>query len=215
MLAVQGTSHEVISTLLSRVSCLPPLEIASVNGPSGVTVSGPISGLTALETLLTEEQPGLRVSKLNVSHAFHSSAMDAALPALHEACGAIAFSPPNKARFISLVTGAALTSAPEAEHWVHNVRNTVQLYDGLCEMARDGRPRVLIEIGPDAILTPLARRALLPSSDETGEGKGNASVKGLIASMSKRRREDENLGLAEAMAAAYDAGVTLDFQVCL
>jgi acyl transferase domain-containing protein len=139
--------------------------------------------------------------------------MDAALPALHEACGAIAFSPPNKARFISLVTGAELTSAPEAEHWVHNVRKTVQLYDGLCELERDGRPRVLIEIGPDAILTPLARRALLPSSDEIGEGKGSTAVKGLISSMSKRRREDENLGLAEAMAAAYDAGVTLDFQV--
>lgn len=216
MLAVQGASHDVITTLLARVSCLPPLEIASVNGPRGVTVSGPINGLTALETLLSEEEPGLRVSKLNVSHAFHSSAMDAALPALHEACGAIAFSPPKKARFISLVTGAELTSAPEAEHWVHNVRKTVQLYDGLCEMARDGRPRVLIEIGPDAILTPLARRALLPSSEEIGEeGKGNASVKGLIASMSKRRREDENLGLAEAMAAAYDAGVALDFQVCL
>lgn len=213
MLAVQGASHESIRTMLSRVSCLPALEIASVNGPSGVTVSGPISGLADLERLLTEEQPGLRVSKLGVSHAFHSAAMDGALPTLHEACATLAFSSPQKARFISLVTGAELTTPPEAEHWVHNVRHTVQLYDGLCEIARDGRPRVLIEIGPDAVLTPLARRALLPSSEDAGAGPMNACVRGLVASMSKRRREDENLGLAEAMAAAYDAGVTLDFQV--
>jgi acyl transferase domain-containing protein len=135
--------------------------------------------------------------------------MDGALPALREACGALEVSPPKKAKLVSLVTGEEMKTAPGPEHWVRNVRQTVQFYDGLRVITQQGssEPRVLIEIGPEAVLTAMAHRALSTSSSDDGHVD-------LVASMTKNRREDESLGLTEAMAAAYAAGLMLNFQVC-
>ena len=92
-----------------------------------------------------------------------------------------------------------MTEAPGPEHWADHVRKPVLFLQGMQQLLADGRPRVFIELGPDAALTAMAKRIV---------NAGDAHV-ALVPSMTQAMRGDENLRLAEAFGAAYVAGVNL------
>ena len=181
------------------------VEIAAVNGAACVTVAGGFAGLEAVERALKERD--VRFKRLDVARAFHSSLMDPALPALREIAAQVTVRPPKASpRLISLLTGEAMTEAPGPEHWAEHVRRPVLFLQGMQQLLADGRPRVFIELGPDAALTAMAKRIVPPPPPTTRD----AHV-ALVPSMTQARREDENLRMAEALGAAYVAGVNLKF----
>ncbi|WP_217168889.1 acyltransferase domain-containing protein, partial [Streptomyces sp. AC512_CC834] len=79
MLAVEATEAEVLPVLSDGVG------IAAVNGPTSVVVSGTEAGVDTVAEHFTTL--GRRVSRLRVSHAFHSLLME---PMLEEFRGVVA-----------------------------------------------------------------------------------------------------------------------------
>eukprot|EP00624_Nannochloropsis_granulata_P005483 evm.model.NODE_390_length_22818_cov_35.022045.3 len=177
------------------------LEIAAVNGDNCVTIAGSFGGLDAMQEHLKDKD--IRFKRLDVARAFHTSHMESALPSMLEIVKEINVKAPKSTpKLVSLLSGGLMTEAPGLEHWADHVRKPVLFLQGMRSLLKDGRPRVFIELGPDAALTAMAKR-IVPARDP------NVA---LIPSMTKARREDENLRLAEAFGKAYVAGVNLKFK---
>ncbi|HEX4700854.1 MAG TPA: type I polyketide synthase, partial [Pseudonocardiaceae bacterium] len=135
MLAIQATEAEVLPLLDDLVS------IAAVNGPAAVVVSGAAASVEAIERHFA----GRRTRRLTVSHAFHSPLMDPMLDEFAAVVAGLEFAPPR----IPIVSTGRVDSP---DYWVRHVRDTVRFADGLRSLAGVTR---FVEIGPDAVLTPL------------------------------------------------------------
>ncbi len=125
----------------------------------------------------------LTTKRLRVSHAFHSSLMDGALPAFRLAFEGLKLAPPQR-EFYSCVTGAPITAeqATSPDYWCQQLRSPVRFADAVRHALGAG-PALFVEIGPGQALTALTRGLL--------EGRGRA-----VASMSspgRTREEPEQL----------------------
>ncbi|MFJ8650636.1 type I polyketide synthase [Streptomyces sp. NPDC093546] len=121
------------------------VDLAAVNGPASVTVSGDVGAIAVLEECLRSE--GVRVKRLTVSHAFHSRLME---PMLAE-FAAVAKSLTYHAPTVPVVTTAPGDLATP-EYWVGQIREPVRFADAVFSLAD---VRVFLELGPDATLSAL------------------------------------------------------------
>ncbi|UFQ99993.1 SDR family NAD(P)-dependent oxidoreductase [Streptomyces sp. Go40/10] len=143
MVAVEVAEHEL--------ALGEGVELAAVNGPSSVVLSG------EEEAVLAEAArwPDRRSKRLSVSHAFHSRRMDPVLEDFRRVLESVTFRVPSLA-FVSTVTGGVVTDEVcEPGYWVRNVRETVRFADAV-DAVRAAGADALVEIGPDATLAPLA-----------------------------------------------------------
>ena len=166
------------------------LSLAADNGAHQV-VSGPAEAVAALVEELAAA--GIRAERLQTSHAFHSALMDPALPQIERAVDhAAALDVP----LVSNLTGQPLDGAPDGDHWRRQAREPVQFATAvrtLAELDVD----VLIEIGPHAVLGPMAALAW-PDAD------GPAAV------ASQRRNGSGDF--VRAVGRVYEAGLDLSFE---
>ncbi|MER6961806.1 SDR family NAD(P)-dependent oxidoreductase, partial [Streptomyces sp. NPDC000618] len=155
MLAVAVGEEEVRAALAEYDGAV---DLAAVNGPSAVVLSGDSGPLLALADRFTAE--GRKTRRLRTSHAFHSAHMDGMLDRFREAAAGVAASP-ARIPVISNVTGAPATDDElgSADYWVRHVRATVRFADGVAALA-DAGATALIELGPDGVLTALAQDTL-------------------------------------------------------
>ncbi|MCS0639815.1 type I polyketide synthase [Streptomyces sp. LP05-1] len=189
MIAVEGEEDEVLRSLAGHEDTLA---LAAVNGPRSVVVSGDADA--AEEVAAHWRAQGRRTRRLTVSHAFHSPHMDAVLDEFREVAAGLRFSRPE-VPIVSTVTGRPATEAEltSPDYWAGQIRATVRFHDAARELARQGAT-VLVEIGPDAVLTALAQGAL---EDVTA-----------VALLRAGRPEPETL--AQGLARAHAAGAPLD-----
>ncbi|MER5281346.1 type I polyketide synthase [Streptomyces sp. NPDC002809] len=190
MVAVAASEDEVAPLLGEGVA------LAAVNGPSAVVVSG-----AEKETLAVAEHfaaLGRRTKRLAVSHAFHSPLMEPMLDAFRDVAARMTYHAP-RLPVVSNVTGrqAGPDELTSADYWVRHVREAVRFRDGVRTLHAEG-VRVLIEIGPDAALTPMAADCLTPG-DET------------LCVPVLRRARDEVRTLITAVAQAHAHGSTVDW----
>ncbi|WP_239655954.1 acyltransferase domain-containing protein, partial [Streptomyces sp. M10] len=124
MAAVEATCAEVLPHLTGELS------IAAVNGPSSVVVSGSEASVETVAEVFREL--GRRVSRLRVSHAFHSPLMEPMLHAFREVVEGLSFAAP-RIPLVSNVTGtlAEAGQVEEPEYWVAHVREAVRFDDGV------------------------------------------------------------------------------------
>nr|WP_062990509.1 type I polyketide synthase [Nocardia anaemiae] len=150
MLAVAASASEVLSLLPSGV------EIAAVNGPAAVVLSGDADRLatTAAECARRD----WKTSRLAVSHAFHSAAMDPILDEFTAVIADIAVGP-RRLPVVSTMTG---DFAPEdfgtPRYWRRQLRQPVLFADSVATAAADGAVR-FVEVGPGAALTAMIAAA--------------------------------------------------------
>ncbi|KJS52320.1 hypothetical protein VM98_32200, partial [Streptomyces rubellomurinus subsp. indigoferus] len=97
---------------------------------------------------------------------------------------------------VSNVTGA-LVEAFDAEYWVRHVRQAVRFADGVTTLWGLGVRRFL-ELGPDAVLTAMARQCV-------GENADAAFTAAL------RAKQDDRETFAGFLGQAYAAGVAVDW----
>lgn len=191
MLAVQV--DEARARTLMR-ECGETLSLAAVNGPEQCVLAGSADAIAELQARLA--QAGIPAVRLETSHAFHSSSMDAALPDFAAQLGKITLRAPRR-RFISNVTGDWISDADAVDpaYWTRHLRQTVRFGDGLGALRREGID-LLLEVGPGNALQKLARAAGWPAA-------------GLAALGLHRHAPQQAQGLDDVVAGLWSSGATI------
>jgi acyl transferase domain-containing protein/NADPH:quinone reductase-like Zn-dependent oxidoreductase/acyl carrier protein len=127
----------------------PGLEIAAINSPKNVTISGPADSIANFARFARKARVAVR--KLDLAYPFHSAVLAQLHDPLLAALGTVV-STPGSAEFISTVTGAVEAGEGlDALYWWRNVREPVRFRAAIETAARAGAT-LFIEIGPRPIL---------------------------------------------------------------
>ncbi|MFD3554436.1 type I polyketide synthase [Streptomyces goshikiensis] len=155
MAAVAAGEDEVAAHLAQAGRAV---EIAAVNGPDAVVVSGDEDAVR--ETVAYFRDRGRATAPLRVSHAFHSVHMEPMLAEFAEVVRGLSFTDPSLA-LVTAVAGRAATDEElrTPEFWVDHVRRPVRFADSLAHLRARGAAH-FVEVGPDGVLTGLARTCL-------------------------------------------------------
>ncbi|WP_189269860.1 acyltransferase domain-containing protein, partial [Streptomyces fuscichromogenes] len=170
------------------------LDLAAVNGPSAVVVSGDADAVEEIAGRFRTD--GVRVKALTVSHAFHSAHMDEVLAEFTRTITALTFNPPA-IPVVSNVTGRIATAQELTDpgYWARHIRGTVRFHDGLSTLAAQD-VTTFLELGPDPVLTAMVNNAL--EQDE------------FTAAAALQKGRDEERSLLSALAAAWANGAPVD-----
>ncbi|MFF0520950.1 SDR family NAD(P)-dependent oxidoreductase [Actinomadura nitritigenes] len=127
------------------------LEVAAVNGPGSVVVAGEPDALDDL--ILRAEAEGVRVRRIPVDYASHTShveAIEAELAGLLDGLAPRA----SKVPFFSTVEGRWLdTTELDGGYWYRNLRRQVRFADAVQALAGDGF-RTFVEVSAHPVLVP-------------------------------------------------------------
>ncbi|MEU5998102.1 type I polyketide synthase, partial [Streptomyces sp. NPDC047197] len=187
MVAVQASEAEMAPDLSETVG------IAAVNGPNSVVISGVAADVQAVGERWREA--GRKVSRLKVSHAFHSPLMDPMLDAFRRVLEEVSYEAPS-IPIVSTLTGR-LASAEElgsAEYWVRHVRECVRFHDAVVALREQG-VEVFVEVGPGGTLSAL----------------GLGSVPEAVFLPALRADRPEESALVTTVAALYARGGMVDW----
>ncbi len=148
-MAAVGLPEVKVREVIREAGLEARVEVAGINSPGNVTLSGPLAALEALGAAL--EAGGTFFRMLDLDHAFHSQAMEPIQSRVRESLAGLR--PENgPGRFFSTVTGTELAGDRlDAAYWWDNIRQPVRFDDAIVAMAEAGC-RVFVEIGPHAIL---------------------------------------------------------------
>ncbi|WP_432045126.1 SDR family NAD(P)-dependent oxidoreductase [Streptomyces asiaticus] len=188
MAAIEASEEEIVSDLG------PGVELAAVNGPSAVVISG-----DAAEVDRVREQwrsAGRKTSRLRVSHAFHSAHLDGMLDEFRTVAEGIGYRAPA-VPLVSNLTGKVASDEElcSPEYWVRHVRGCVRFADGVRSAEADGVTAIL-ELGPDSTAAGMAE-------DSVSDPGSTVVVSAL------RRQRDEVSALTGALAELSVRGVTV------
>jgi acyl transferase domain-containing protein/acyl carrier protein len=189
MVAIEAGEEEVAEYLAAKEG----LSIAAVNDPGSVVVSG--EEKTALEAAAAFEERGRRVSRLRVSHAFHSHRMEPIVGELAAVAAELELSDP-RIPVVSDVTGELLDPelAASPDYWARQAREPVRFLDAVRTLAGRGVSRFL-ELGPDAVLSAMVDGCL----------DGESATQALALVRDERPEAETLLGaLSEAHAGGVD-----------
>ena len=147
MAAANLSRHDAEALILG--SGLPGLEIAAVNSPGSVTISGPADSVQAFSRIARTQRVAIRV--LDLAYPFHSSLLEPLRLPLLASLDRVA-AQASAIPFISTVTGDVLAgTALDGVYWWRNVREPVRFRDAVEAAGRQGAT-VFVEIGARPIL---------------------------------------------------------------
>ena len=187
MVAVEGTAEEVAAHDPQGT-----VDVAAVNGPRSVVVSGEEAAVLAVAAKFTEA--GRRTTRLRVSHAFHSRLMEPMLAEFRAIAASLTYSQPTLTVISSVTGGEVFAELTDPEYWVRNVRQPVRFADAVRALTAEGINR-FFEVGPDAPLT-----AVVPQSADDA-----------VAIPAQRRDVPEDTALITALATLHVRGVAPDW----
>ncbi len=131
------------------------LAVAAVNAPDQVVLSGAADALAAVVAAL--RQDGIACRDLPVSHAFHSPLMEPMLAEFAAVAATVTFHPPTLPVITNRTGTMAGADLCDPASWVRHVRDPVRFADGVASL-RDLGCRLVLELGPDPVLSGLVRR---------------------------------------------------------
>ncbi|MDV9202458.1 acyltransferase domain-containing protein, partial [Streptomyces sp. Wh19] len=212
MAAVAADADEVAAHL-AESGCAA--EIAAVNGPASVVVSGDEAAVEEVAAYFRER--GRSATRLRVGHAFHSARMEPALADFANVVRSLSFAAP-RLPLITAVRGRAATDEElcTPEFWVDHVRRPVRFADSVAYLGDRGAAHY-IELGPDGVLTGLVRDCLAPSGPapadpDTGETSGGSRGPAPLVMPTLRRTRPEADALLDTLAALHAHGAPVDWQ---
>ena len=192
MVAVAASEDAVAGLLCDGV------ELAAVNGPEAVVLSGEEDAVLAVAERLREQ--GHKTKRLAVSHAFHSSRMEPMLADFAAELAGVTWQQP-RIPVVSNVTGrlAAPGELADPRYWAEHVRRPVRFADGVAAAVEHGVAQ-FVELGPGAALTAMVEEA--SGADAT-----------CVAALRDDRSEEA--ALLASVAALFVHGATVDWNPLL
>jgi acyl transferase domain-containing protein/NADPH:quinone reductase-like Zn-dependent oxidoreductase/acyl carrier protein len=178
------------------------IALAAKNAPEICVLSGAVADMDVFLKSLRED--GIRHTRLETSHAFHSWMMDPVLSAFEEMLEHIPLNPPS-IMILSNVTGKPLTDAQATDpgYWSRHIRHTVEFsssVDHLLSSQTTPHSTLFLEIGPGRGLSDLVRRH---DDDAT-------TITTLITNSAEAGKNEARLAL-EAAARLWSLGVELEW----
>lgn len=196
MAGVRADPAEVASRLIDGA------EIAAVNSPRNVVLSGTAEAVAAV--VAGFEADGRQVTRLRVSHAFHSALMEPILGHFADVARDLTYCAPT-IPIVSTVTGepADPSLLCDPGYWVAQIRKPVRYADSVAALVARG-VRTFIEIGPAEALSVLGAECV-----QDTEAIAFVSAQRSISAQRGTRAEVECL--VEAVARAHTRGVGVDW----
>ncbi|SCL26496.1 Acyl transferase domain-containing protein [Micromonospora pallida] len=197
VMAAVGASEELVAELIDLTGAA--VDVAAVNGPASVVVSGAAGEVAAVVAVCRER--GWRVKELSVSHAFHSRLMDPMLVEFRSVVAGLDWRVP-RVPIVSNVSGAVADPLElvDPEYWVRHVRQPVRFADGVVALREQGVDTFL-EVGPDATLTAMVAEIV-----------ADGAVRRIPVS---RRDQTEIVALTSAVGQLWVVGVPVDWAAYL
>ncbi|MEV5275643.1 type I polyketide synthase [Streptomyces werraensis] len=194
MLSVRASEDEVRALLDAD----PTVDVAAVNGPRSVVVSGAAASVERIGAAL--RALGHRTKPLTVSHAFHSPLMEPMLEEFRALADRLTYRTP-RIPVVSDLTGRRATGDDlrTGAYWARHVRGTVRFADAV-RTARDLGAATFVELGPDAVLCGAVEETLADGAD--GADPGTVPL--------LRRDRDERATLLRGVATAHTRGTSLE-----
>ncbi|MFJ1751298.1 type I polyketide synthase, partial [Streptomyces sp. NPDC088116] len=183
MAAVEATEAEV-AEILGGLSGDGRVVVAAVNGPTAVVVSGDEDAVERVMAVARAD--GRRVSRLRVSHAFHSPLMEPMLAEFEQIAATVDYRQPATSA-VSTVSGELVGEDDWAtpDYWVRQIRRPVRFHDAL-ETATGVQGVVrLLEVGPDPVLTGLAQSASDHLTATALLRKGRAEAEAVLSAVAE------------------------------
>ena len=174
----------------------PSLSVAAYNGANTV-LSGPAGDLDKAVAKLTAD--GVRCDWLETSHAFHSALLDPILDEFEKYADGFKYASPQRI-LVDNRTGAVIGRSQKLDgnYWRRHARQPVEFAKSVQTLSELGC-KVLLEIGPQPVLTAAALRAW----------PDPATTPRAIASL--RKNTADHRQITEALADAYALGHLPDF----
>lgn len=157
MAAVLGAEREPLAALCAEVSATGhAVELANVNCPGQIVVSGSVEGVNAVSARV-KEIGGKRAIMLEVSGPFHSSLMKSAADQLSERLQSVSFRDAT-VPVVANVTATTVKNASDIQALlVEQVYSPVLWEDSVRFLIHEGVD-TFIEIGPGNVLTGLIKK---------------------------------------------------------
>ncbi|WP_320065555.1 type I polyketide synthase [Micromonospora sp. RTGN7] len=195
MVAVAASESEVSELLGAGV------ELAAVNGPSSVVLSGDDEAVLAVADRMRDR--GRRTKRLVVSHAFHSRRMEPMLAAFAAELADVVWQPPV-IPVVSNLTGRLAEPGELADprYWAEHVRRPVRFADGIAAAVEYGGT-LFVELGPGAVLTAMVTETAAAVDAEVRS----------VPALRDGRPEDQSL--LAAVAELFVRGVAVDWTTML
>ena len=178
-----------------------PVVIANLNHPQQAVISGSTGGVAAAASALSET--GRKVTRLRVSHAFHSPLMRGLRTDLEILLQEQPLSPP-KLPLVSSISGAICPGSADAmaELWLDHATAPVDFISAVRRLVSDPPEgcgaRILLQVGGGSSLLSLAKGAI--------ENPGQVQFAALTG------REDDGLeSLSNALGLLWAMGTPIDF----
>ncbi|WP_428849395.1 type I polyketide synthase [Streptomyces lycopersici] len=183
------------------------VEVAAVNGPDQVVVSGEEAAVARVVEYW--RGVGRKVKGLRVGHGFHSGLMEPMLDSFRQVLEGLSFAAP-RLTVISNVTGrpAEAEEVCSPEYWVRHVRQAVLFGPGVEWLAGDGQVTRFVELGPDGVLSAMAHNCLAHHTDADSED-GSGAEPEVIASL--RRDQPEAEAVLTCLARQFTTGASIDW----
>jgi [acyl-carrier-protein] S-malonyltransferase len=155
MVAVLGSSVQVIEKILKNNEQKFKAQIANDNSEGQIVISGKINDLD--ELILTLKENTIKNIKLPVSAPFHCSLMNKATSIMNEELSKLSFNQVN-IKLISNVTAKEISNTNELKDLlIKQIENRVRWRESVINMINNNVNH-FIEIGPGKILSGLVKR---------------------------------------------------------
>jgi acyl transferase domain-containing protein len=159
-LLAAGGSAQRVAELVQQAGLA--IHVANFNTPDQTVVGGAPEDLARFEAIL--KGAGIGAKLLAVPAPFHTPLMAPAGKPLERALAEAQFSNP-RVPFWSVVTNRSVTTADEARDNLSRHNTSPVMYVDLIHAVSAGQPCVLVEVGPQQVLSGLHRR-ILDSTDQ-------------------------------------------------
>jgi 8-amino-7-oxononanoate synthase len=154
MVAIFADRHRVQTAI---AGCQKEVAIAAINSPENIVISGKAELVDLIVAKLAGE--GIKSSRLNVSHAFHSPLMEAIVTDFAKVARKVRYSAPQ-IDLVSNVTGNLIgEEIATPEYWCSHILQPVNFAQSMATLDRLGY-EAFVEIGAKPILLGMGKECL-------------------------------------------------------